>query len=81
VPRLLADTLPWAAQLGFAAPFALALAFVGRWLIRRLEESETAKEAIYEKVIEQVVPALTQSTDALAEATELLRDLTRKERR
>lgn len=78
--RFLAETaFPWTAQLGFAAPFALALAFVGKWLIRRVEEAEQAKDAIYSKVIDQVVPALTKSTDAVTEATDLIRKLAEKQ--
>src|SRR3954454_317603 len=68
---ILADasgTIPsWTIQLGIAVPFVLALGFVGRWLIKRLERVEGEKDALYEKLIDDVVPALKSSTDLAEE--------------
>src|SRR3954447_5588487 len=63
-----ASSIPsWTFQLGIAVPFVLALAFVGRWLIARLDRVETEKNALYEKLINDVVPALKSSTDLAEE--------------
>src|SRR3954467_13821703 len=68
---ILADTassIPsWTIQLGIAVPFVLALGFVGRWLISRLDRVENEKNALYEKLINDVVPALKSSTDLAEE--------------
>lgn len=45
----------------------LALAAVGRWLIRRLDESENEKRELYRTTIDRVVPALEASTKLLKE--------------
>src|SRR4051812_42776135 len=63
-----ANSVPsWAVQLGIATPFVMALCFVGKWLINRLDRVESEKSALYEKLIDDVVPALKSSTDLAEE--------------
>lgn len=77
--EILASDLPGSAQLGIAAPFVIALGLVGRWLMAKLDASEKAKDILYEKIVEQVVPALNAnagaSKDLIYVAEELRNDL------
>ena len=57
------DTPTWMVQLGIAVPFVLALGFLGRWLLVRLDRVEGEKNGLYEKIITDVVPALKTSAD------------------
>ena len=50
-------------QWGIATPLVMALGFVGKWLVKRLETVEQEKNLLYNKVINDVVPALKSSTD------------------
>lgn len=67
-----AGALPWWGQLGIAGPFAIALAFIGKWLLNRLDEAEKAKDALYQQIIGEVVPALAEATATMAKATEAI---------
>lgn len=56
------DSPTWAIQLGIATPFVLALGFIGKWLVGRLDKAEARNQELYDKIIEEVVPALKSST-------------------
>lgn len=64
----------WYAQLGIAVPFVIALGFIGKWLIGRLDRAEKDKDTLYERIATEVVPALTRSTEALERVAAYLRD-------
>lgn len=78
---LFGTDLPLPVQLGVAIPPTAALFFVGKWLISRIDTSEADKKALYERVIADVVPALSKSTDALLKVTEALDRLRESEYR
>ncbi len=46
-----------------ATPFLTAFGFIGKWLLSRLNTVEAEKNALYAKLIDDVVPALKSSTD------------------
>lgn len=72
---LLASELPGAVQLGIAAPFVLALGLVGKWLMAKLDASEKAKDGLYDKIVEQVVPALNANAEAAKDLINVAQEL------
>lgn len=64
----------WPVQLAVAAPFALGLAFLGKWLISRLEKSEDEKKSLYERIISDSLTAINASTAAIQANTSALSD-------
>lgn len=70
-----ADDLPGVVQLGIAAPFVLALGLVGKWLMAKLDASEKAKDGLYDKIVEQVVPALNANAEAAKELINVASEL------
>lgn len=69
------STPAWMVQLGIAGPFVVALGFLGRWLIGRLDRAENEKSALYEKIITDVVPALKTSGDLTEKVIEQQQEL------
>lgn len=58
------ETTPtWIVQLGIAVPFVTALGIVGRWMLVRLDRVEREKSSLYDKIIDDVVPALKSGAD------------------
>lgn len=74
-----ANDLPWSGQLGIAAPFAVALAFVGKWLIQRLDGETKAKDELYKQIIAEVVPALSEANKTMASVLQALDRLDRND--
>lgn len=62
-------------QLGIAVPFVMALGFMGRWLLIRLDRVEREKNALYDKIISDVVPALKASSDLTEKVIEQQQEL------
>lgn len=81
-PHLLsaAGDLPAWQQLGVAGIFAAALALVGKWMMQRLEAADQAKDELTRRLIDDVVPALTNSAAVLKDVSELLREQQARDR-
>jgi membrane protein implicated in regulation of membrane protease activity len=75
-----AGDLPIPAQFGIAVPFAAALALIGRWFMQRLEAADKAKDELTRRLIDDVVPALTNSATVLKDVSELLREQQARDR-
>lgn len=75
IGALLGQEIPIPAQLGILVPFLLAFGWLGRWLISRLDKSETAKDALYERIVADIIPAMNASTVASTTMLDLAAEL------
>jgi hypothetical protein len=62
-------------QLGVAVPFVAALGIVGKWLLNRLDALEQSKVVLYDRIIDEVIPALKQQSEVSVRLIERLSDL------
>lgn len=64
----------WPVQLAIAAPFIVGIAFIGRWLIKRYDQTEQEKKDLYEKVLNDFLKAINSSNSAIIANTEALEE-------
>lgn len=70
-----APTNLWAFLAVIATPILGGVAFAGRWLFKRLDAAETSKDELYAKIINDVLPALSSSTDLSKQLLETLQKI------
>lgn len=55
----------WPILLSVAAPFILALAFVGKYMIDKVDRCEERERALYNKIITDLLSAVNAGTTAI----------------
>lgn len=59
------DPPSWPAQIGSGATLIAANIWFIRWLLKRLDTAETDLKAMNERMITEVIPALSKSTEVI----------------
>lgn len=75
-----AGDLPLPAQLGILIPFLAAFAWIGLWLVHRYDQVSKEKDALYERLLAEVLPLIGDltkaATDMRAETAAVRQDWT-----
>lgn len=61
---LLGDQLPLGGQLGVIGVLLVGFGVIGQWLLRQVDKANAGKDALYERVIDKVMPALEENASA-----------------
>lgn len=67
-----AELPPWPAQFGSGATVLIGGLWFIRWLLKRLEATEADLKAVNARMIDDIAPALSRSTDVMAKQTDVI---------